>query len=131
MTDQAEQAGFDRQDDTLRLRGALTTRQVGGLWEPLLKAAQGARRLDLSGVTALDTTGAALVLRGAAVAGEATVEGASAPVSAVLKRAQDALAAPRPAAGPKPLPFVGRVGAWGWRACAPSAPPLASLARRC
>ncbi|PWC29682.1 ABC transporter permease [Teichococcus aestuarii] len=113
MTDQAEQAGFDRQDDTLRLRGAMTTRQVGGLWEPLLKAARGARRLDLSGVTALDTTGAALVLRGAAVAGDAPVEGASAPVSAVLKRAQDALAAPRPAAGPKPLPFVGRVGAWG------------------
>ncbi|MCQ4161124.1 STAS domain-containing protein, partial [Roseomonas sp. GC11] len=80
MIDQAEPAGFDRQGEVLRLRGAFTTRGIGALWPGLLRAAEGARRLDLSGVTLLDTTGAALVLRGAAVAGGATPEGATAPV---------------------------------------------------
>ncbi|EFH11408.1 hypothetical protein HMPREF0731_2373, partial [Pseudoroseomonas cervicalis ATCC 49957] len=58
MTDQAEQAGFDRQGEVLRLRGAYTTQSVGPVWQGLLRAARGATRLDLSGVTALDTTGA-------------------------------------------------------------------------
>lgn len=117
MTDHPEQAGFDRHEETLRLRGALTTRQVGPVWDAVLRAARGARRLDLSGVTLLDTTGAALVLNGAALAGAdgklAPVEGASDSVAAVLNRARDALEAPRPRAAEKRLPFVGAVGAWG------------------
>ncbi|WP_202397245.1 ABC transporter permease [Teichococcus coralli] len=113
MSDTVEQAGFERDGETLRLRGALVTRQVGSIWEAVEKAARGARRLDLSAVSSLDTTGAALVLRSAEVAEGAAVEGASKPVAAVMDRARAALAAPRPAAGDARLPFVAGVGAWG------------------
>ncbi|MGY4803352.1 ABC transporter permease [Teichococcus aerofrigidensis] len=116
MTAQAEQAGFDRQDETLRLRGPLTTQRVGPLWREVLRAAPGARRLDLSAVTALDTTGATLVLAGASAASKADpvpIEGASESVGAVLERARAALAAPRPAAAPGGLSFVAATGAWG------------------
>jgi len=113
MSDTVEQAGFDREGETLRLRGALVTRQVGPIWEAVEKAARGVRRLDLSGVSSLDTTGAALVLRSASLSESAAVEGASKPVAAVLERARAALAAPRPAAGEARLPFVAGVGAWG------------------
>jgi len=113
MGETVEQAGFDRRGETLCLRGALVTRQVGPIWDAVMKAARGVRRVDLSGVSSLDTTGAALVLRSVAVAGEAQVEGASRPVAAVMERARAALAAPRPAYGPDQLPFVAAVGAWG------------------
>jgi len=108
MTDATEQPGFERNGDTLALRGELTTARVGPLWNPMVKAGQGAGVVDLSAVTALDTTGAALVLD---AAGEARLEGASDSVTAVLKRAQDALAAPRPARPGKGLPFVAAIGA--------------------
>lgn len=113
MGETVEQAGFDRRGETLCLRGALVTRQVGPIWDAVMKAARGVRRVDLSGVSSLDTTGAALVLRSVAVAGEAQVEGASRPVAAVMERARAALAAQRPASGPDQLPFVAAVGAWG------------------
>ncbi|MFC3126564.1 ABC transporter permease [Pseudoroseomonas globiformis] len=108
-----EAAGFAREQDTLRLHGALVTRQVPRIWDGALKAARGARRIDLSAVSTLDTTGAALVLNAAGLAGDAPVEGASDPVGAVMQRVRDARAAPRPRPGPPPLPLVGRVGQWG------------------
>jgi phospholipid/cholesterol/gamma-HCH transport system permease protein len=110
MTDATDQPGFERNGDTLALRGELTTARVGALWNPVLKAGKGAGVVDLSRVSALDTTGAAMVLD---AAGEARLEGASESVTAVLKRAQDALAAPRPAKAGKGLPFVAAVGSWG------------------
>lgn len=113
MSETGDKAGFARQEETLRLRGTLTTRCVGPIWEPALRAARGARRVDLSEVSSLDTTGAALVLQTAAAAGGAPVEGASRPVAAVMERARAALEAPRPSAPGRPLPFVARVGSWG------------------
>ncbi|WP_159998841.1 ABC transporter permease [Roseomonas sp. 18066] len=117
MSDTADQAaapaGFDREGDTLRLRGALTTRAAGRLWQPVLRAAAGARRLDLAGLTALDSTGAALVLECASACAETDIQGASPPVAAVLDRARKALAAPRPPKAPPSLPFIACLGAWG------------------
>ncbi|KAA2213125.1 MlaE family ABC transporter permease [Teichococcus oryzae] len=106
------EARFEREGDLLRFGGALTTRQAPRIWAAALRAAKGARRIDLASVTVLDTTGATLVLHAAAPE-DAVVEGASAPVAAVLERARAALSAPRPRAAPPPLPVVGRVGAWG------------------
>jgi phospholipid/cholesterol/gamma-HCH transport system permease protein len=125
MTDQAEQAGYERQGDILALHGALTTARIGPLWEPVLKAARGARMLDLSGVSALDSSGAALVLHGAAIAVGADackpeagpapcpIRGAGPAAQAVLARARAALQAPRPPAPEPPLPVVAGLGAWG------------------
>ncbi|EHM01018.1 hypothetical protein HMPREF9946_02335 [Acetobacteraceae bacterium AT-5844] len=110
MTEASEKPGFERQGDRLALRGELTTSRVGELWNPLLKAGRGASVVDLSGVSGLDTTGAAMVLD---AAGEARLEGASEAVEAVLKRARDALAAPRPAKAGPGLPFVAAIGHWG------------------
>ncbi|RKJ93956.1 STAS domain-containing protein, partial [Teichococcus wenyumeiae] len=94
MSDDAEAPGFARDGNRLALHGALTTERIGDLWNPLLKAARGVAVVDLSRVSALDTSGAALVL---AAGGEAArLEGAGQGVSAVLERARDALAAPRP-----------------------------------
>ncbi|MCI0753931.1 ABC transporter permease [Teichococcus vastitatis] len=105
-------AAFERQGDLLRFSGMMTTRQVPRIWTEALRAAQGARRIDLSPVSALDTTGATLVLSAAAL-DDAVVEGASQAVAAVLERARAALAAPRPRPAAAPLPVVGRIGAWG------------------
>jgi phospholipid/cholesterol/gamma-HCH transport system permease protein len=109
MRDEAEEPGFAREGDRLALRGALTTERIGALWNPLLKAGRGASVVDLSAVSALDTSGAALVL---AVGGAARLEGAGQGVSAVLDRARDALQAPRPRPPAKKLPFVPALGAW-------------------
>ncbi len=109
MSDTTEQPGFDRNGERLSLRGSLTTGTIGPLWNPALKAGKGARVVDLSGVSVLDTTGAALVLD---LAADARLEGASQPVEAVLGRARDALAAPRPPLPGKGLPFVASVGYW-------------------
>jgi phospholipid/cholesterol/gamma-HCH transport system permease protein len=111
MKDEAEQPGFVRDGDRLALRGALTTGRIGPLWNPLLKAAQGAAVVDLSAVSALDTSGAALVL--AAGRPAARLEGAAQGVLAVLERARDALEAPRPRPAARRLPFVASLGAWG------------------
>lgn len=110
MRDDAEEPGFAREGDRLALHGALITERIGELWNPLLKAARGAAVVDLSRVSALDTSGAALVL---AAGGEAArLEGAGQAVLAVLERARDALAAPRPRPPGKRLPFVAALGAW-------------------
>ena len=129
-----DQPGFDRQGDVLALHGALTTAGIGALWEPLLRAAREARVLDLAGVSALDSSGAALVLSGAAALrdaaaapeprsqeihappGEAAlagIRGASPAATAVLARGQAALRAPRSAPPPGRLPPIQGLGAWG------------------
>lgn len=99
----------------LVFNGKLDTQEAGLLWSRALKLARGegqaATAVDLAGITHLDTTGAALVL---AVADGRPVENASPSVQAVIQRAQDALAAPRPAPPPKPLGFVTSVGAWAF-----------------
>jgi phospholipid/cholesterol/gamma-HCH transport system permease protein len=111
MTDVAEEPGFAREGGTLALRGALTTDRIGPLWNPVLKAARGAAVVDLSGVSALDTSGAALVL--AAGGRDARMEGAGDGVAAVLERARAALEAPRPGPPGRSLPFVAALGSWG------------------
>ncbi|UFN50990.1 ABC transporter permease [Roseomonas sp. OT10] len=125
----------EKAGDVLRLTGALTTGTAAPLWDRTLSEARQARRIDLSGLTALDTTGATLVLR-AAAAGEGSgepagpdaapgttggipIEGADDRVAAVLERARSALAGPAPASGARRLPLVAALGAWGvgrWKA---------------
>jgi phospholipid/cholesterol/gamma-HCH transport system permease protein len=103
-------AQVEIRDASLAFTGRLTTQNAGRLWPRATKLAQEARRVDLSGLELLDTTGAALVLESA---GDHPIEGASAPVAAVLERARSALAAPRPAPPGKGLPPVAALGAWG------------------
>jgi phospholipid/cholesterol/gamma-HCH transport system permease protein len=110
MSETTEQPGYEREGERLALRGALTTGRIGTLWPQVVRAGRDAAVVDLSGVSALDTTGAALVLE---AAGEARLEGASEGVAAVLQRARDALEAPRPQPPGKGLPFVAAIGAWG------------------
>ena len=136
---QADDAGRDAaptvelSGDTLRFAGALTTGTAAGLWRRTLHDAGRARRLDLSGLTALDTTGAALVLRAAGqgesqeagrgdgretAGGERRIEGAAPRVDAVLTRVRDAASAPPAPAGGASRSLVAGVGAWGvglWR----------------
>lgn len=102
-----------REGDRLVLRGALTTDRIGGLWDRALREGQGAAVLDLSGVSVLDTSGAALVL--AAAGDQARIDGAAQGVAAVLERARAALAGPRPPAPAKGLSLVPALGAWGVR----------------
>ncbi|MBB5692959.1 MlaE family ABC transporter permease [Muricoccus pecuniae] len=103
-----------REGDALRLSGRLTSLTAGAAWRPAMKGARGARRIDLSGLETLDTSGAALVLAAAGVAGrDVPVEGASRPVAAVLERSRGASGRPAAAqAGPRMGPVRG-VGEWG------------------
>ncbi|MBE9605043.1 ABC transporter permease [Acetobacteraceae bacterium H6797] len=97
----------------LLFTGALNAEASGRLWHRAMSLAHrdgGIAAVDLSRLTLLDTSGAALVL---SAAGAAPVEGAAPPVEAVLARTRKALEAPRPAPPPKPLPFVQGLGAWG------------------
>jgi phospholipid/cholesterol/gamma-HCH transport system permease protein len=118
---EAGRAGFEREGEALRLHGQLTTREAGRLWQPVTRAAAGARRIELGGLAALDSSGAALVLEcagasggiGGGSGGGLPIEGASPAVAAVLERARMALAAPRPPPPPPPLPPVAALGAWG------------------
>jgi len=101
----------------LALTGRLDTVAAADLWSPLVKAAREAGAdgvLDLRGLTALDTTGATLLLTAAALGPR--IEGANPGVAAVLDRVRDALAAPRPKIEPG-LPFLaalgrGTIGLW-------------------
>lgn len=103
----------ERVGEVLRFSGALTTGTADGLWARTLREAIGASVLDLSGLTALDTTGATLLLHAAEAAPGARIEGAGPSAQAVLTRIRGA-AAPAPAAGkPRSRSFVGSVGAWG------------------
>lgn len=107
--DAASPAAFQREGGTLRLTGRLDTETAGRLWRPLLQAAEGAEKLDLSGLMLLDTTGATLVLEAAAAG--ARIEGAGPRVAPVLARVKAALEAPRPPAPPPPLSPVAALGA--------------------
>jgi len=104
-----------RDDDTLVLSGRLTSDTAGAVWRRTLKMADGARRIDLSGLEGLDTSGAALVLAAARVAGDGvSLDGASRPVAAVLDRSRQAEG--KPAAPPPPARKLGPIrmlGAWG------------------
>ena len=104
-----------REGEVLRFSGRLTSLTAGGVWREALRGAEGAGRIDLSGLEVLDTSGAALVLAAqAAAGGEVPVEGASRAVGAVLERSRVAVRAPaREGAGPKRLGLVRSVGAWG------------------
>ncbi|MBP0446132.1 ABC transporter permease [Roseomonas sp. SSH11] len=106
--------GVERDGEVLRLSGRLTSMTAGEVWRPALKEAHGARRIDLSGLEMLDTSGAALVIAAARAAGEdVPVEGASRPVAAVLERSR---AADRPPAAPpagRRLGVISALGAWG------------------
>ncbi|TCZ60968.1 STAS domain-containing protein [Roseicella aquatilis] len=100
----------------LLFRGALDATAAARLWPEALRAARGAGplRLDLSGVTQLDTAGAVLLLRLEAVAGRAEWQGLPpGPLQALLDRTREALAKPVPRP-PAPLPFLGRVGEAVW-----------------
>jgi phospholipid/cholesterol/gamma-HCH transport system permease protein len=94
----------------LALTGRMDTAAAADLWSPLLKAAEEAGSagvIDLSGVTALDTTGATLLLT-AAAKGPA-IEGAAPGVSVVLELVRSALAAPRPKPESR-LPILAVIG---------------------
>ncbi|HEY8611538.1 MAG TPA: ABC transporter permease, partial [Roseomonas sp.] len=71
--------------------------------------------IDLSGLDVLDTSGAALVIAAAGVAGpDVPVEGASRPVAAVLERSRAAAKPPpAPPAPARRLGIVRSLGAWG------------------
>ncbi|MBO1079167.1 ABC transporter permease [Roseomonas sp. 573] len=111
MTEPAEDPTCTRDGDRLLLRGALTTERLGAVWDRVLREAQGAAAVDLSGVSALDTSGAALVLAAAGAGGR--IEGGEQGVDAVLQRARAALEGPRPAPPGKGLSLVPALGAWG------------------
>ncbi len=106
--------GIEKRDGALRFTGALTTVTAAPLWDRALREAAGVRAFDLSGLTALDTTGATLLLRAAGDGDPAIrMDGANPRVAAVLERARSASARPRPAGAPRRRSFVGSVGAWG------------------
>ncbi|MFH5925080.1 ABC transporter permease [Roseomonas xinghualingensis] len=110
--DQAPQV--ERDGDALRFTGRLTSLTAGSIWRQALEKAKGARRIDLSGLEVLDTSGAALVIAATGAAGQdVPVEGASQPVSAVLERSRAAAKPPPPVAPGQRLGLVRWLGAWG------------------
>lgn len=92
------QAGAFRQEGAaLILTGRIDTPAAADLWSPVMRAAKeagSAGRIDLSGVSGIDTTGATLLLT-AEAAGPA-LQSANDQVTTVLDRVRSALAAPRP-----------------------------------
>ena len=115
--DSALQQRRDGARVVLALSGRIDTAMAADLWSPLVKAAREAGAagvLDLSGVTALDTTGATLLLTAAEQG--ATFEGAAPGVALVLDRVRTALAAPRPKPEPRlpALAQIGRSAVLGW-----------------
>jgi phospholipid/cholesterol/gamma-HCH transport system permease protein len=89
---------------TLRFSGGLDAQGAGDIWNTVTDAAQKGGKnlvLDVSAVTACDTSGAALLLAAEhAGGGEARLEGASPKLQAILARVRD-LPPPSP---PKPEP---------------------------
>lgn len=96
------------------LSGRLDTQAAAALWSRLMTAARQPGSplvLDLSGVEAVDTTGATLLLTAQSATEGTRIEGATPGVVAVLDRVRDALAAPQPQVVPyrfSPLQGVGR-----------------------
>ena len=70
----ATEAGAERAGEALRFTGALLRAHVAALWKRL-PALDGVRTLDLSGVSALDSAGLALLSEVAARSGATRVEG--------------------------------------------------------
>jgi phospholipid transport system transporter-binding protein len=66
---------YTRHDDTLAFAGTLDRAAVVALWLQLSKTMGGVRRFDLTGVTALDSAGLALLAELAALAGGVSVHG--------------------------------------------------------
>jgi phospholipid/cholesterol/gamma-HCH transport system permease protein len=100
----------------IALSGRLDTASAAALWPRVMaEAAGGPAVLDLRAVSALDTTGATLVLTAEGAGAGNAIEGAAPPVAAVLDRVRAALAAPRPVpeAG---LPLLARIGEGAWGA---------------
>ncbi|MBW8269979.1 ABC transporter permease [Caldovatus aquaticus] len=100
----------------LAFAGRLDTDAAARLWRAATCAAGGHGAevvLDLAGLTALDTAGAALLLRVAEAAAPrpARIEGASAAIAAVLARTRAALGAPAPPPRPPPLSPLAALGA--------------------
>ena len=108
----------------LAFAGRLDAAGTGQVWRPALAAAAGARRqelvFDLSGVTAFDMTGAALLASAeTAHEGGATIEGADARMLSLIAHARDAqnLARTR-VVPPRSAPFSWRDLLLGFRAAA-------------
>ncbi len=98
----------------LALTGRLDTPAAAQLWPKVMaEAAGGPAVLDVAGLTALDTTGATLLLAAEGAGKDNTIRGASPQVKAVLDRVRDALAAPRPKPEPR-LPILARIGMATW-----------------
>ncbi|MDI3308016.1 MAG: ABC transporter permease [Acetobacteraceae bacterium] len=96
----------------LAFRGRLEAPAAARLWPRATRRALAAKPLvlDLSGLTALDTAGAVLLLRLERLAAETRWEGLPpGPMQAMLDRTRRALAAPAPAQ-PPPLPWLGVIG---------------------
>jgi phospholipid transport system transporter-binding protein len=68
-------AALRRDGDTLRLEGELVVDRVAALWKPALALLAGVRRLDVSAVARVDSSGVALLAELAARAGGATIVG--------------------------------------------------------
>ncbi|WP_206030268.1 ABC transporter permease [Roseomonas sp. AR75] len=98
------------------LAGRLDTMAASDLWPKLMaQAAGGPVVLDVAGVTALDTTGATLLLTAEAAGSGNSIRGAPPKVTDVLERVRTALAAPRPKPE-KGLPLLARIGKATWNA---------------
>lgn len=91
----------------LAVSGRLDAAAAAGLWPEAMKAGGAARRLDLSGLAALDSAGAVLLLQAAP---EAEITGAPDAALALLDRTRRALAAAPP---PPPPPRWRPVSAIG------------------
>ncbi len=103
-----------RDGDRLIFAGRLDAQAAAALWRPateVRQAATGPLTLDLAGVESLDTNGATLLLHASGTEAAPKVEGASAPVAAVLARAVAAAAAPAPQQGARPLSLLSSLGA--------------------
>ncbi len=110
----SEAPTLTRDGDRLVFTGRLDADAAALLWRPATAAraeVTGALTLDLTAVETLDTNGAALLLHAAGSEAAPKVEGASAPVAAVLARAVTAAAAPGPAQGGRPHSFLSGIGA--------------------
>lgn len=98
----------------LALSGRLDTDSAATLWPRLMaEAAGGPAVLDVAKLTALDTTGATLLLAAEEAGKGNAIRGASPQVTAVLERVRAARAAPRPAPERR-LPLVARIGEATW-----------------
>lgn len=117
MTEPASTARFALDGQVLRLDGRLDVHALGGVWTGALDAARGTASrdlvVDISGVTACDMAGAALL---AAVehghGGKVTLQGSNERIDALLARARAGVDTPpaKPARGPGWMALLDRIG---------------------